>query len=51
MEYIIAACVVIVIAVLIIKKQSRKQSSQPQGGYGVDEEVKQPGKHNKIKED
>lgn len=52
MEYIIAVCVVIVIAVLIIRKQTKSETkSQPQGGYGVNEEEKQPGKHNKIKED
>lgn len=51
MEYIIGAIAVIVIAVLIIKKQSKPSSTQPQGGYGVNEEEKQPGKHNKIKED
>jgi hypothetical protein len=51
MEYIIAAAVVIVIALFIIKKKNKPSSSQPQGGYGVNEDEKKPGKHNQFKED
>lgn len=52
MEYIIGAIVVIVIAVFITKKQIKSRSISYKGGTGEHfEEEKQPGKHNKIKED